>query len=605
LVVTGTPVLVALTAAGLALARRLAEGLPGAELHGRAGRAEGADFSFTDTAAHLRDLFAAGRPVVGICAAGILIRALAPLIRDKTGEPPVLAVAEDGRAVVPLLGGHRGANALARRLGDLLGVAPAVTTAGDLRFGVALDGPPPGWRLANPGDHKAFAAALLSGAGVTLEGSAPWLEASDLPFAEAADLALLATEKAETGSHRVLVYHPAVLALGLGCERGAAPEEVLALARDTLAEAGLAEGALAGVFSIDLKADEPALHAAAEALDVPARFFDAARLAAETPRLVNPSELVFREVGCHGVAEGAALAAAGPEGELVVPKVKSAHATCAIAKAPGPIRPTGRPRGSLAVVGIGPGGRDWRTPEATAALRSADDLVGYRLYLDLLEPPRVGQVRHAYALGEEEARVRAALNLAAEGRSVALVCSGDPGIYAMATLVFELLEREARADWQRVAVTVVPGISALQAAAARIGAPLGHDFCAVSLSDLLTPWATIEKRLEAAAAGDFVVALYNPVSRRRNRQLAAAARILRAHRPGDTPVVLARNLGRPGEQVAVMPLDALTPEAVDMLTVVLVGSNATRRVARGDGGCWVYTPRGYAAKSGKRSEDAA
>ena len=166
---TDTPALVALTPTGLALARRVAQGLPGAELHGLAGRVEGAEVAFSDTGAHLQGLFRAGRPVIGICAAGILIRALAPLIRDKTGEPPVLAVAEDGCAVVPLLGGHRGANRLARRLGDLLGVAPALTTAGDLRFGLALDDPPSGWRLANPGDHKAFAAALLSGAGVSLK----------------------------------------------------------------------------------------------------------------------------------------------------------------------------------------------------------------------------------------------------------------------------------------------------------------------------------------------------------------------------------------------------------------------------------------------------
>jgi cobalt-precorrin 5A hydrolase/precorrin-3B C17-methyltransferase len=603
--VTDGPALVALTPAGLALALRIAQGLPGAETHGLAGRAEGAEVAFGDTTAHLQDLFRAGRPVVGICAAGILIRALAPLIRDKAGEPPVLAVAEDGCAVVPLLGGHRGANRLAQRLGDLLGVAPALTTAGDLRFGLALDDPPSGWRLANPGDHKAFAAALLSGAGVTLEGRASWIEDSALPLAEEAELVIRVTERPAAGSGRVLVYHPAVLALGLGCERGATPEEVLALARKALAEAGLAEGSLAGVFSIDIKADEPALHAVAEAFGVPARFFDAARLEAETPRLANPSDLVFREVGCHGVAEGAALAAAGPAGALVVPKVKSARATCAIATATDPIQGAGRPRGSLAVVGIGPGAPDWRTPEAAAALRSACDLVGYRLYLDLLGPPRAGQVHHAYALGEEEARVRAALDLATQGRAVALVCSGDPGIYAMAALVFELLDREARADWRRVAVTVVPGVSALQAAAARIGAPLGHDFCAVSLSDLLTPWPVIERRLEAAAEGDFVVALYNPVSKRRKQQLAAAAQILRARRSGDTLVVLARNLGRPGEEVTVIALNELTPEVVDMLTVVLVGSTATRRVARGDGGCWIYTPRGYAAKAGKGSEDAA
>ncbi len=605
-----SPIFVALTQVGCDLSRRLAGDLPGAEVHGLAGRGEGAEMTFEATAAHLRELFRAGRPIVGVCAAGVLVRALAPLLADKGTEPPVVALAEDGSAVVPLLGGHRGANDLARRIAAALGIEAAITTAGDLRFGVALDSPPPGWRLANPGDHKAFMAALLDGATLRLDGRAPWIEESGLPITEDGDLTIRITERRATGSARELVYHPATLCLGLGCERGADPGELLTLARATLAERGLAEGAVAAVVSLDLKADEPAVHAVAEVFGVAARFFPAARLEAETPRLAQPSELVFREVGCHGVAEGAALAAVGAGGELIAPKAKSARATCAIAQAPEPldVQEIGQGRGSLAVVGLGPGDAAWRAPEADSQLRAATDLVGYRLYLDLLGPLTAGKTLHPYALGEEEARVRAALDLAAEGRDVALVCSGDPGIYAMATLVFELLDREPRPEWRRPEIAVVPGISALQAAAARAGAPLGHDFCAISLSDLLTPWAVIEQRLRAAAEGDFVVALYNPVSKRRTTQLLRAVEILRGRRPAETPVVLARNLGREGEAVTVIDLAALTPEKVDMLTVVLIGSSETRRVEKGGGGAWVYTPRGYAAKTsslGKSSEDAA
>ena len=604
---TAAPTFVVLTERGLALARRLQAALPGAELRGLSGRAGGADVSFESVTEELQALFRAGRPIVGLCAAGILIRALAPLLRDKTAEPPVVAVAEDGGAVVPLLGGHHGANALAQRIGDLLGVAAAVTTTGDRRFGVALDAPPPGWRLANPEHYKAFAAALLAGESVRLEGEAPWLRDSGLPFANDARLTIRASEQADEVSPRTLVFHPVVLAVGVGCERGASPEEVITLVRGTLAESGLAEAAVAGVFSIDLKSDEPAIAAAAEALGVPLRVFDAATLEAERARLANSSELVFREVGCHGVAEGAALAAVGGDGALIVAKTKSRRATCAVARAPAPIDALaiGRGRGSLAVVGLGPGDAAWRTPEAEAVLRRAEDLVGYALYLDLLGPLAAGKARHAYALGEEQARVRAALELAAQGHDVALVCSGDPGIYAMAALVFEELERSGRADWNRVAVSVVPGISALQAAAARIGAPLGHDFCVLSLSDLLTPAEAIEARLRAAAEGDFVVALYNPVSLRRTRLIGRAAAILSEHRSPDTPVVLARNLGRDGESVRVIRLDELSADKLDMLTVVLVGSSATRRVTRAAGGYWVYTPRGYAAKAAKSSEDAA
>ncbi len=604
---TGAPVFVCLTARGADLAHRLAASLPGAEVRGRQGRVADVEVLFASTGEQLRTLFAERRPIVGVCAAGVLIRTLAPLLKDKTEEPPVLALAEDGSAVVPLLGGHRGANELARHLGELLSVAPAITTAGDLAFGVALDDPPSGWRLDNPDRHKDFAAALLAGARVRLEGNAPWLEDSGLPWSQDGDLTIRVSEQTGEPTANTLVYRPASLCLGVGCERGAPVGEVIALARETLAAHNLAEGAVAAVVSLDLKADETAVLALATTLGVPARFFAAARLEEETPRLANPSDLVFREVGCHGVAEGAALAAAGPEGVLIAPKRKSARATCAIARAPAPLdaRSLGRGRGSLAVVGLGPGDPAWRAPEAEAAVRAAGDLVGYSLYLDLLGPLAAGKTRHDYPLGAEEARVRAALDLAAQGREVALVCSGDPGIYAMASLVFELLEREDRAAWHRVEIAVVPGISALQAAAARAGAPLGHDFCAISLSDLLTPWPVIERRLRAAADGDFVVALYNPVSRRRTHQLAQAQEILRRHRPGDTPVVIARNLGRPGEAIQMIGLDDLDASLVDMLSLVLIGSSETRRIARGDGGTWVYTPRGYGAKSRATSEDAA
>lgn len=598
--------LLALTAAGAETAERLRASLPGARLHGREGRVEEADATFDDALAELRRLFERDEAIVAFCAAGIVVRALGPLLQDKTAEPPVIAVAEDGSAVVPLLGGHRGANALAATIAEVLGVAPAITTAGDRRWGVALDAPPPGWQLADLSDYKAFAASLLARHQVRLEGQADWLAASDLPFAEDAPLTLTVTERAEAGSAERLVYHPRVLALGVGCERGAAPEELSGLVDRTLKDHGLAKGAVAAVVSLDLKADEAAVQALASALSVPARFFDAATLEAETPRLANPSEAVFREVGCHGVAEGSALAAAGSQGQLVVPKTKSARATCAVALAPAPLDAAtlGKRRGRLAVVGLGPGATDWRTPEAEAAVAGAEHLVGYSLYLDLLGRLAEGKARHDYALGEETDRVRHALALAASGESVALICSGDPGIYAMAALVFEQIEVADDPAWNRVAVTVVPGISALQAAAARLGAPLGHDFCAISLSDLLTPWEVIERRLKAAAAGDFVVALYNPISRKRSGHLARALAILGAERPPETPVAYARNLGREGESLAIRRIDEPVPEMVDMLTLVMVGSSETRRIGRGDGGAWVYTPRGYAAK-GRSKEDAA
>ena len=592
------PAIVILGPGGLAAAGRVKDALAGALIHAPGRRVADADVAFDDAAAHLRRLFADGVPIVGVCASGILIRALAPVLGDKRDEPPVVALAEDGSAVVPLLGGHRGANETARALAAAFGIVPAVTTAGDVRFGIALDAPPAGWRLANPHDAGAFMAELLAGQTVRLEGEAGWIEHSALPFADDGGLTIFAGAARRTGSTRALVYHPAVLALGVGCERGTDPDEAVTLARATLEREGLAEGAVAGVFSIDLKADEPAVHAVAEALGAPARFFDAAALEAETPRLANPSDTVFRAVGCHGVAEGAALAAAGPDAALVVAKSKSARATCAVAQAPAPIavQAAGRARGRLAVVGTGPGMDGWLTPEAAAMVARAGDVVGYGLYLDLLGTRLADKVRHEYALGEEEQRVRAALNLAADGREVALVSSGDPGIYAMASLVFDLIERGDDAAWRRIEIEIAPGISALQAAAARAGAPIGHDFCAISLSDLLTPWPVIERRIRAAASADFVIALYNPASARRGWQLAKAREILLGERTEATPVVIARNLGRVEESVRVVTLRDFATGDVDMLTLVLIGSTATRVVPRSDGRVWVYTPRGYSAK---------
>jgi cobalt-precorrin 5A hydrolase/precorrin-3B C17-methyltransferase len=583
----------------LPLALRLRALLPGSSVHAPAGAGIAADHLFDRAAPAIAALFAAGAPIIGLCAAGILVRALAPLLADKTREPPVVAVAEDGSAAVPLIGGHRGANAIARAVAACTGGCAAITTAGDLRLGVALDEPPPGWRVANPARAKEIAAALLAGRPVALAvetGNADWLTAGGQRFAPVAPLAIRITDRAAGADGRALVLHPPVLALGVGAARGCAAEELIALAEASLAEAGLAAGAVAAVVSIDLKADEEAVHALAAQLGVPARFFSAAALLRQTERLVTPSQAVFRETGCYGVAEGAALAAVGNAGALLLPKRKSARATCAIARAPAPLDAAaiGRARGSLAVIGIGPGDALWRTREAEAALAAASDVVGYGLYLDLVGDAIAGKTRHESALGAEEARARTALDLAAEGRAVALVSSGDAGIYGLAALVFELIDRAATPEWRRVALSVVPGLSALQAAAARLGAPLGHDFCAISLSDLLTPWPVIERRLTAAAEGDFVVALYNPRSQRRRFQLDRAREILLAARPPETPVALARNLGRSGESVAITTLAALADSAVDMLTLVLVGSSTTRRIP-GDPPR-LYTPRGYGAK---------
>lgn len=263
---------------------------------------------------------------------------------------------------------------------------------------------------------------------------------------------------------------------------------------------------------------------------------------------------------------------------------------------------------TLFIVGTGPGTELMLTPQVNQAIAESDDLVAYGLYLELLAGHTEGKRLHDLPLGEEIERARLALDLAAEGRITALISSGDIGIFAMATLVFELLERdgnepEGAARWQDIDIQVMPGISAMQVAAARMGAALGHDFCAISLSDLLTPWETIETRVKAAAMADFVVAFYNPVSRKRRWQLESARQHLLRHRPAETPVILGRNLTRDNETVTVTTLGELHVDQVDMLTLVLVGSSATRSFHSGLRQ-WVYTPRGYSRKLGPEALNA-
>ncbi len=510
--------------------------------------------------------FQSGQPIIGICASAILIRAIAPFLKNKLTEAPVVAVAEDGSSVVPLLGGHHGANKLAIEIAAAVEGHAAITTASDVIFGTAYDECASGLVLGNPEDVKAATAARLRGEEVFRHN----------------------TIHDRKGDDRNIIYHPQVLAVGIGCERGTSEDEVQELIKSTFAAHDLSTRSIAIYASIDLKEDEAAL---SSLFDV--TYFSAEELKSQSERIATPSDYVAEVVGTPSVAEAAALAAAGDEATLIVPKTKSKRATIAIAEAPEPIlERRGRRRGKVSVVGIGPGTRTMRSPQVTFELAMATDWVGYDLYLDLAKDIKTSQIEHRFPLGGEEARCRHAIELAKQGKYVALVCSGDAGIYAMAALVYELIDREPC----RVAVEVHPGISAFQMASAKAGAMIGHDFCCISLSDLLTPWDTIVQRVKAAAEGDFVISFYNPRSLKRVDQIVKAFEILKPHRSPDTPVVLATNLGRPEENVRVVTFASFNPEDVDMLTLVMVGSSQSRSFKRGDGQTYAYTPRGYAKK---------
>ncbi len=551
----------------------------------------GGDVTYAKATTHLAALFAERRAIIGICAAGILIRALGSQLGDKRYEPAVLAVAEDGSSVIPLLGGHHGANKLAKRIAENTGGHAAITTASDIRFGANLDEPLDGYSLGNPQDMKSATAALLAGSPLALIGDAP-VDIKNIEIQkwtpEFEGVVIETTELNKTGSAKHLIYHPQILTVGIGCERGTDIKEIRTLIKSTFAEHNLSLASISNYTSIDLKQDEPAISCLYNVT-----FFNAEELNAQSAKLKNPSDYVKAEVGTPSVAEASALAAAGPDAELLVEKTKSRKTTIAIAKSPTPIvNPLGHFAGHVSVVGIGPGDKCMRSPNVIHELAMATEWVGYGLYLDLVSDMLMDQTEHRFPLGDEEVRCRHAIELAKQGKRVALVCSGDAAIYAMAALVYELIDREPN----RIKVEVHPGISAFQAASARAGAMIGHDFCCISLSDLLTPWEAIEKRIKAAAEGDFVISFYNPRSLKRRDQLERAFDILAHHRPPTTPVVIASNLGRPDEKTKIVNFTDFNPDDVDMLTLVMVGSSQSKSFVRGDGKTYAYTPRGYAKK---------
>ncbi|MBF4206525.1 precorrin-3B C(17)-methyltransferase [Pseudomonas donghuensis] len=560
------PAIVILGKGSLTTARKIQQLYPDALIHGLEGRVEGADRSYQAFGATVRQLYQQDTPIIALCAAGIVIRTLAGLLLEKGAEPPVLAVAEDGSAVVPLLGGLGGVNVMAREIGAGLGVAAAITTSGELRFGTCLLNPPSGYALADLELGKRFVSDLLAGESVRIDGAAPWLEQAQLPQSEQAQLAIHVGCDAREASANELVIYPRCVLVAVS---EVLPELAQAI-RTALQAARIAEPALACLLAAEQHMANPDLHAAAAELGVALRFApgagDASALAAQAmPQLLPPQP----------VSDGLAIVVSNQ-----------------------PIDPQhiGRARGRLAVIGLGPGAADLMVPAVKAELARANDVLGYETYVRMAGPFRADQVLHCTDNREEMQRARHAFELAAQGRSVVVVSSGDPGVFAMAAAVLEALHESSDPHWHAVELEMLPGVSASLATAAQAGAPLGHDFCVLSLSDNLKPWSIIEKRLDLACQADLALAFYNPISRSRPWQLGRALEIVRQHRTALTPVVLGRDIGRPGQTLKVVNLGELQPDMVDMRTMVLVGSSTTCEFARADGGQWVYTPRWYPAQ---------
>ncbi len=531
--------------------------------------------------------------LIAFMATGIAMRLAAPLLADKHHDPGLVCVDDASRFAVALSGGHGGgANQLASRVADALGSTAVVTTASDTLGHPALDGlgADLGFRIEGGADLAAVGAALAAGKQVALvedeeqRWPLPPLPPNVIRFAITAEEApapcLVVSDRVLTPPRPAVLYRPPSLLIGVGCSRGATATEILGLIDQTLTEAGLAPAAVAGLASVDAKRDEPGLLQAAAERGWPLAFHPAAQLAGIA--VPNPSAAAQQAVGTPSVAEAAALAPTvaplPPSGRaaLLVPKRKHERVTVAVARR--------HPRGRLYLVGSGPGDLALLPPLAREALARCELVVGLDRYLEPLRGLlRPGTRMAGSRIGDEQARARLALAEARAGIAVALVSGGDAGIYGMASPTL----KEAPAETE-VEVIAVPGITAAAAAAALLGAPLGHDHCAISLSDLLTPWEVIRGRLAAAAAGDFVVALYNPRSAARHWQLAAARELLLTHRDPATPVGIVADAFRPGQRVTITTLGDLDPATVGMTTIVLVGASSTQVVAGR-----MVTPRGY------------
>jgi cobalt-precorrin 5A hydrolase/precorrin-3B C17-methyltransferase len=529
----------------------------------------------------VRELWPSVDALVLVGAVGIAVRAVAPLLDDKRRDPAVVSLDDAGRFAIALCGGHAaGANDLAQEVAALLGAQPVITTASDVTGLPGLDDLP-GFRAE--GDVAAVTSRWLEGAPPVVR-AAPGFETWPLPPGLAGVVGADGGGRVTVSDavHRRLsppevLLRPPSLVVGVGSSTGADTDALWDLATSALAQAGVVGSAVGAVATLDRKGGEPAIVALGRRLGVPVRTFDAAALAAvEVP---SPSRVVANAVGTPSVAEAAALLAAGPGASLLTAKQVSVtgDSTVALARRAGPA-------GSLSVVGLGPGEAGLRTAAAVAAVRHADTVIGYDAYVELVaDLLRPGQRVVRSPIGAEADRCHQALTRAASGEQVALVCSGDPGVYAMASLVLELAPGLGDPP-----VAVVPGVTAALSAAAVLGAPLGHDHAAVSLSDLLTPWEVITRRLRALAEGDFVVTLYNPRSSRRTSQLAEALAILAAHRAPSTPAAVLTDVGRPGSHAVRSTLGHLDPGEVSMRSLVVVGCSTTRWI-----GDRMVTPRGY------------
>lgn len=528
-----------------------------------------------------KSVWAASSAIIFIMATGIAVRAIAPLLKDKATDPAVLVMDDAGGNVISLLSGHEGgANRLAMEIASHTAAHAVITTATDNAGLSSID------VFARDNDLVIDNRDLLSriSAGHIRKGVLKVYSELGIPLPEdytpmdypgGAEV-LITTKVYKTVG---LFLRPRTLVLGMGLNSGTTEEEIRQRVEGFLGENSYSPLSLKCIVTHEKKLSERGLREYARKAGLPLRGFTTDEL--NSVEGVEESEAARRALGVQAVAEPAALLASGAS-EILVNKVRSGNLTMSLCSS------DTSGHGALYIVGTGPGGLEYMAPRALGALRKADAIVGYRTYLGQIEMLISGKEVIATGMTQEVARARAAVEEALKGRKVAVISGGDPGVYAMAGLVFEVLRSM---DAGVLDVEVIPGISALNACASRLGAPLMHDFAAISLSDRLTPWELIEQRLEAAASADMVIALYNPKSKGRATHIDRAREIILAHRPAHTPVGIVRAATRENEDAALTTLEHMPGFDIDMQSTVIIG-NSRSFSWRG----WFITPRGYSDK---------
>ncbi len=541
--------------------------------------------------------------IIFVGAVGASIRLINSLLSTKDKDPGVIVIDKKGSKIIPIIGAHQSnIQNIAFQICNLFGGEIIETNNSIDQNYLNIDSFGNEWGWKRSGDIKDWSKLVIKQSNKKvifcsqLSGNNLWktsevgntiTQLSDKDYEQKKSIFHISI----FDNHKN-TWHPPTLWIGLGCERNTSKELIEDSLQSFLATNNLSPLSIAGFATVDLKKDEKAILEISKEKNLPIKFFTSEELSSiNTP---NPSNVVLNEIGTPSVAEAACMIAAGKGSKLLKEKkifksIDSSKSTfgavtIAVSESKNQYSPL---TGEIHVVGSGPGDISYLTNDARKALSKCSIWIGYKMYLDLIKPlKRKDQVMIESNLTEERERCEKAIKLAEEGIKVALISSGDAGFYGMAGLLLELIQKVNK-DF-RPSFEVHPGISSMQLAAALGGAPLMNDFCSISLSDKLTPWESIEKRIAGALLGDFVIAIFNPQSLERNWQLKRAIELCLRNRPGNTPVLVGRQVGRENQSKSFFSLDSMPLQDIDMLSIIIIGNSKTTLIDE-----IFLTPRGY------------